>query len=97
MSKPDFAIRIVVNYVDGSSASRNYVRPNNSRMGREAFRKFALGDMLALVMSGYTDTLTYTDAHIDFHSVPITNVEMTTFSSNEICATCEWVGCDTQH
>lgn len=64
------------------------------RLSRSAFRAFAIGDMLALIMSGYTDTLTYTDVRLNLS--PVGTVTVETLSSNEACH-CGADGCDTKH
>jgi hypothetical protein len=43
-----FAVRVVIIHEDGSSTQRDYVR-GETRLGRDKFAAWALGDMLSLV------------------------------------------------
>ena len=65
--QPFYAVRVVVTHDDGSSSQRDYVR-GETRMGRDTFGQFALGNMLSLVSDGSTPVLWTVEA-IDFETV----------------------------
>jgi hypothetical protein len=51
-TRPLYTLQITIEDGHGSTATRTYVRPEGSRMGRQTFDSFAVGDLLGLVTEG---------------------------------------------
>lgn len=65
--QPFYAVRIVIRDADGQTSTRDYVR-GETRMSREKFSAFALGDMICLVSSP-GDTITWNAHEISWETV----------------------------
>lgn len=48
---------------DGDTFERTYL-PGSLPYGQQAFNEFAVGNLIALAASGYTDTFDNTDSHL---------------------------------
>lgn len=57
----EYRVCVSLAHNDGSTSHRVYER-GSMTLSREAFNAFALGNMLALVETGYTDTLAFASA-----------------------------------
>lgn len=64
---PFYAIRVVVEHVDGGSAQRDYVR-GNWHIGKDQFVRYAIGDMV-LLTSAPLDAIKIKYTEIDFLTV----------------------------
>lgn len=78
-NQPYFAVRVVLRYSDGSTAQRDYVR-GHTRMGRERFTAWSLGDMLILVTEAQLDA--DKPAEVNLESFSVFEIDFSTVAEN---------------